>query len=192
MSFNSDDEIFDKKFLFLLEAFKDQRDVIRSIDTKARFLLAVNLSFLGGLVYLLRVINSSNGSNFSFEISMIYYLLMIVLLSFVLYNIYKLVDVIVPQENPKENIKNLPWSRDNDISDIFFPVPKEQKFNFFEYEKKFAKVEGKEILDILSYEHLKLSWIRHIKIQKFKSAWDSFRLLLLFIFLELLCLVICS
>ena len=183
---------FEEKFSFLLEAFKDQRDTIRSIDTKARFLLAVDLSFLGGLVYLLRVVNNSN---FSYELSLLCYLFIATLFLCTLFSIYKLIGVIMPQENPREKIENLP--KNNDISDIFFPIPelkkdKESKFDFLKYKEELLSLRDEKILHILLYEHLKLSWIRHTKIQRFKSAWEVFQILLLLISVSLLCLVILS
>ncbi len=182
---------FEEKFSFLLEAFKDQRDTIRSIDTKARFLLAVDLSFLGGLIYLLRIVNNGN---LSYKLSLICYFCIAALFLGTLYNICKLIDVILPQENPKEGIEISSQSQADDISDIFFPMPESErgKFDFLKYKEELISLKEERILYILLYEHLKLSWIRHTKIQRFKSAWKGFRILLLFVFLGLLGLVILS
>jgi len=184
----------ERKFLFLIEAFKDQRDTIRSVDAKARFLLAVDLSFLGGLIYLLRIVNSNN---LSYELTLICYFYMTALFIWTLYSIKKLIDVIIPQENPREKIENLPWSQDqdnDDISDIFFPMPEpnRDRFDFLKYQEGLSSLKDEKMLHILLYEHLKLSWIRHTKIQKFKNAWEVFQILLLLVSLGLLCLVIFS
>jgi len=155
--------------------------------TKARFLLAVNLAFIAGIFMTFRFLINKK----IICIFQKYFLFFLILfgISIVIYNLYiiymLITKVINPQNNPTNKIKNYDLSLNESV---FFPIPKNGIFDYTFYSKKLNNIEQLE--SIYLFELLKISYIRHLRIQNLNTIVSSFKKLIIFlgIYIILICI----
>jgi len=180
-------EKIDKRIILLKDAFSDTKTIISNLDAKARFLLAVNLAFIAGIFMTFRFL--INGKIICVFQRYFLSFLILVGISIIIYNLYiiylLITKVINPQNDPANKIKN------QDIflnESIFFPIPKNDLFDYSLYIKKLKNIYKPE--KIYLFELLKISYIRHLKIKNLNAIVSSFEKLIIFlgIYIILICI----
>jgi hypothetical protein len=166
---------------FLSSAIADTQELIRFIDTKS----TVVISILGAYIVAYFSVLDKIVANFSlygngFIISLIVFLIFLIL------TILITVRIIKPTNNPLENIK---LGRNTDIPSLkFYVSPNDySKDDFFAFynSKKFklpktleeylSELNETEIIASLSFELLKVSYIRNVKSDRFNTLmWFLF------------------
>ncbi len=158
------------------------------LDLKARFLLAVNLAIIGGMLLFIRTVLNTK-SDLSYKINFIlmdisiFTLILLVSGLIIIWNIliiYKLIyDVINPRNNPFQQILNVD---EKYKQSPFFPVPENDCFDFAQVKKQIENYNEDDIENIYIVELLKVSYIRYQKLTNLnKIIYNYFKRLLIFL-----------
>jgi len=177
----------EEKKQILIEAIKDTQETIRALDLKVSFLIAFIAVILSTMLYA-----TKENPEFWFVISLTIPILLFIIA------IWLLLLTLSPKSNPKEHLK---CSCEDIPEDAFFylsHLEKVKKWNFLKPTEgtiKFAvslkevekKVNKANIKRVLIFELLKVSYIREIKLQRFRMAtYLSFFGILIFIILSII------
>ena len=171
----------ENKINFLSTAISDAQELIRFIDTKT----TVVITILGAYIVAFFSVLDKIISNFSLYANGFIFSLFVFLILLIL-TILITVRIIKPTNNPVENIKlgdntNIPslqfYISPNDYSkDNFFAFRNSKKFKLSKTLKQYLSVLNEnEIIDSLSFELLKVSYIRNVKSDRFNTLmWFLF------------------
>ena len=139
----------DKTIEFLYHTLEDARSSIRAMDMKSNIMSAI---CIGVLVAISKVAPHNS--------TLIVWTYLAGLFTIVLF----MYGVILPRFNPQNNLKNL----DNDLKKtLYFPF---QEKDYDTYIKDIKSIEDDDIVNILSFERLKLQVILEVKFNYFKIA----------------------
>lgn len=171
----------ENKINFLITAIADAQELIRFIDTKTTVVITILSAYIVAFFSVLDTIIANfslYGNGFIFSLFVFLILLILTILI--------TVRIIKPTNNPVENIKlgddtNIPslqfYISPNDYSKgIFFAFCNSNKFKLSETLKGYlSELKEKEIIASLSFELLKVSYIRNVKSDRFNTLlWFLF------------------
>ena len=181
--------IMDRKIEFLYAAIADAQELIKFIDTKTAVVIGVVTAFVIGLFSCY-----TNVLLYACSFSCCFWVLLCFVLVFLLLSIWTILKIIKPINNPKDNIHlddtdNLPlnfYIPSNKYSNVLFPFfnSRNSKLseNFKSYIEKLKNISDNDIVNILTYELFKISYIRNIKNDRFKVlVWFVLILTVLFV-----------
>ncbi|MFN4027710.1 MAG: hypothetical protein ACK4IZ_09710 [Flavobacterium sp.] len=162
----------EKKITFLNAAIVDAQELIRFIDTKTAIVITILGSYLVAIFTILdKIIFNSNlfSSLFWFLISLFTVLLIICIVI--------TARIIYPTNNPQKNIvlgnMQVPtlqfYLPMNEYDSNLFPFFNSEKFRLSTtLESYSSQLKNKNIIQSLTYELLKISYIRNVKNDRFK------------------------
>lgn len=165
----------DKKIEFLYSAISDAQELIRFIDTKTSFVVTILAAYL--VTFFTVIDRIIEYHSFYSEGFWLFFISFLVLLTCC---ISVTARIIRPTNNPRENI-NLGGSSEptlkfflspNEYSeDEFYPLSNSASFklreNFELYVRLLSEASDEIILNTLTYELFKVSYIRNIKNDRF-------------------------
>jgi len=157
-----DKDLYELKLEMLKDAIKDTQSIISMLDLKARFLLAVNLAIIAGILLIMRQILTFPISDNEFLCTFIMETFSIFIITYNIIIIYKLIYYIInPRNNPLKQISNVdPKYKESP----FFPIPENNCFDFSKFKNKLENFSEDDIKNIYILELLKISYIRHTKL----------------------------
>ena len=157
-----DKDLYELKLEMLKDAIKDTQSIISMLDLKARFLLAVNLAIIAGILLIMRQVLTFPISDNEFLCTFIIGIFSIFIIIYNIIIIYKLIYYVInPRNSPLEQISNV----DSKYKESpFFPIPENNYFDFSKFKNKLENFSEDDIKNIYILELLKISHIRHTKL----------------------------
>ncbi len=184
-----EEKIYSAKIEMLKDALKEAQSTIAKQDVKARFLLAINLAIIAISLFPLKFLYADSCHSFPFWLNSLIFIEISIVIILNLVIIYKLIsNVINPIINPKNFVKKIPKLS---YLTVYFPISNEGCYDFEKYKEILDSINGEEeILNIYTYELLKVSYIREGKIKNLNKIVNLFRYLLIFLFVYFLTLIL--
>lgn len=160
---------YSKNIEFIKSAISDTQSLINFIETKTAFLITLIGIYCATIISYLHNILA-----YSTKLSNLFFLVFFILVILILLCFIIIIRIISPKIHPKFNItidKDIPKGRfflhKNKYHSFLFPFFNSDKYKLDESLKKLSKeyldLKEKEIIEILTFELMKISYIRNIK-----------------------------
>lgn len=169
----------ENKVNFLSTAIADAQELIRFIDSKTTVVITILGSYIVAYFAVIeKIVANYNLYNIDFIVSFYIFVALLIL------SILITVRIIKPTNNPAENIDldgitspslNF-YIAPNKYKGIFFPFYNSKKFKLSKTLKDYnSQLKDTEILNSLTFELLKVSYIRNVKSDRFNTLmWFLF------------------
>ncbi|TAF08110.1 MAG: hypothetical protein EAZ75_11570 [Flavobacteriia bacterium] len=162
----------EKKITFLTAAITDAQELIRFIDTKT----AIVITILGAYIVAIFSVLDKIISNYNL-FSLMFWSLISCFSILLIFCVVITARIINPTNNPTKNIAlgntSLPslqfYLPTNNYNNIWYPFFNSEKFNLSNtFESYSSELKNKQIVKSLTFELLKISYIRNVKNDRFK------------------------
>lgn len=160
----------DRQLQFLYSAISDAQELIKYTESKIGFVIGIITAYVAVLFLTLE-----NTIKYSEHWSCAFWLLYLIVLVFIAGSIWLIAIIIIPVKNPTQCIDvdkiDLPkidfFLSPNTYNSFHFPFFNSKKFRlkkeFSSYLTEIKKIDDEDIIDILTIELFKISFIRNLK-----------------------------